>query len=328
MTAARALFLSALFVCPSIVFAQAWVPEKGEGTETFSFQHNFVKDHLGSGGERVDRGHIRSFVLFQDLEYGITDKLALDVSLPFVLSKYNGSRPHQLPVDNGNYHGNFQDVRFNLRYNLRARPLMITPFVGLGVPSNDYIYFAHSAAGTAQREYVVGSNFGHSFESVLSHPAYVQGLYAFLTPQEIMRIRTYRSRMDWDVGYFPIRRITLRAVGSLQIGHSGYQVGNLSTDLGDFPHRVPTDIKWRHHDQTSRISYLNVGGGANFQVTNSWSTFLLLTTTVWGRNGHALSLGEVFGVSWTFRTRWAKPRLVVQSPQRSEPATKAPVHVH
>src|SRR5262249_12287800 len=99
---------------------------------------------------------------------------------------------------------------------------------------------------------------------------------------------------------------------------------------GRLPHRVPTDFKWRHHDQTSRISYLNVGGGANFQLTRSWSTFVILTTTVWGRNGHALSLGEVFGVSWTFRTPWTKPRLLVESPHESEPssATKAPVHVH
>jgi hypothetical protein len=254
----------------------------------------------------------------------------LDISIPFVLSKYYGPRPHQLPVDNGNYHGNFQDVRLNLRYNLRTRPLMITPFVGLGVPSNDYIYFAHSAAGTHQREYAVGSSFGRSFESVLSHPAYVQGLYAFLVPEEIMGIRTYRSRLDWDLGYFVTRRVTIRALGSLQIGHSGYQVGDPPNDLGDFPNRVPTNVKWYHHDQTSRISYLNVGGGANFQVTKSWNVFLILTTTVWGRNGHALNLGEVVGVSWTFRTPWAKPRVLVESTEESDPSssTKVPTHVH
>jgi hypothetical protein len=53
LTAARALFLSALFVCPIIGLAQAWVPEKGEGTETLVFQDNFVKDHFGSGGQRM-----------------------------------------------------------------------------------------------------------------------------------------------------------------------------------------------------------------------------------------------------------------------------------
>ena len=40
-----------------------------------------------------------------------------------------------------------------------------------------------------------------------------------------MGIRTYRSRLDWDVGYFATRRLALRTLGGLQIGHSGLQVG-------------------------------------------------------------------------------------------------------
>ena len=323
------VFFSALFLLPAVASAQAWVPEKGEGTATLTLQDNFVKNHLGSGGERLDVGHIRTFILLHDIDYGITDKLALDVSIPFVLSKYYGPRPHQLPVDNGNYHGNLQDVRMNLRYNLRTRPFIITPFVALGVPSNDYIYFAHSAAGTYQREYVIGSSFGRGLEPVLAR-AYAQGLYAFLIPEEVMGIRTYRSRVDWDLGYFVTRRLAIRTLGSLQVGHSGYQVGHSLTDRGDFPVRNPSNIKWYHHDQTSRISYLNLGGGANFAITKSWSAFVVLTNTVWGRNGHALSLGEVVGVSWNFRTRWARPQAALDSTEETDPAapTKVPTHVH
>ena len=296
-----------ILLLPLLAAGQAWVPAKGEGTATLTLQDNFVKNHLGSGGERLEVGHIRTFILVQDIDFGITNKLAMNVSIPFVLSKYYGPRPHQLPVDDGNYHGNFQDVRINVRYNLRARPLSITPFVALGVPSNDYIYFAHSAAGTNQREYVFGSSFGRGLEPVLSR-AYIQGLYAFLIPEAVVGIRTYRSRVDWDFGYFVSRRFAIRTVGGLQIGHSGFGVGHSLTDRGDFPVRNPSNEHWRHHDQTSRISYLNVGGGASFAVTKSWSAFAVLTTTVWGRNGHALSLGEVVGLSWTFRTPWARPQ--------------------
>jgi hypothetical protein len=133
------LFASILLLFPVLAAAQAWVPAKGEGTETLTLQDNFVKDHFGSSGERIDVGHIRTFILAEDIDFGITNKLAVDISIPFVLSKYYGTHPHQLPVDNGNYHGNFQDVRINARYNLRTRPLSITPFLAFGVPSNDYI---------------------------------------------------------------------------------------------------------------------------------------------------------------------------------------------
>jgi hypothetical protein len=306
-------FVSTLLLVPIFADAQAWVPAKGEGTATLTLQDNFVKNHLGSDGERIDVGHIRSFILAGDIDFGITNKLAVDISIPFVLAKYYGPRPHQLPVDNGNYHGNFQDVRINVRYNLRARPLSITPFVALGVPSNDYIYFAHSAAGTNQREYVFGSSFGRGLEPVLSR-AYFQGMYAFLIPQEVRGIRTYRSRVDWDFGYFVTRRFALRTLGGLQIGHSGLQVGDIfKGDYGDFPVRVPSNVTWYHHDQTSRISYLNLGGGASLAITKSWSGFVALTTTVWGRNGHALSLGEVVGLSWNFRTPWARPQALADA---------------
>jgi hypothetical protein len=76
------LFLSVLFLFSTIAAAQAWVPEKGEGTATLTLQDIFVKDHLGSGGQRFDVGHIRTFIAFQDIDYGITDKLALDASIP------------------------------------------------------------------------------------------------------------------------------------------------------------------------------------------------------------------------------------------------------
>jgi len=324
-----ALVLLALLLFPAIAPAQAWVPQKGEGTATLTLQDNFVKDHLGSEGRRFDAGHIRTFIASQDIDYGITDKLALDVSIPFVLSKYYGPKPHQLPIDDGKYHGSWQDVRLNLRYNLRAHPFAITPFVALGMPSNDYIYFAHSAAGTNQREYVFGSSFGRNLEPVLSR-AYVQGLYAFLIPEEIRGIRTYRSRLDWDVGYFVTRRFAIRSLGDLQIGHSGLEVGQPPDDLGDFPVHKPTDPTWRHHDQTSRISYLNVGGGASFAVTRSWSAFAVLTTTVWGRNGHALSLGEVVGLSWTFRTPWARKQATIYPIEEADSPNRAkvPTHVH
>jgi hypothetical protein len=325
-----ALSLLALFLSPTISLAQAWVPEKGEGTVTLTLQDNFVKDHLGSDGQRFDSGHIRTFIALQDIDYGITDKLALDVSIPFVLSKYYGPKPHQLPVDDGKYHGNWQDVRLNLRYNLRAHPFAITPFVALGVPSNDYIYFAHSAAGTNQREYAFGSSFGRNLEPVLSR-AYVQGVYVFLIPEKIMGIRTNRSRVDWDVGYFVARRFALRTLGDLQIGHSGLAVGDPTKgDRGDFPVHLPSNLTWLHHDQTSRISYLNVGGGASFAVTRSWSAFAVLTTTVWGRNGHALSLSEVVGLSWTFRTPWARQQATIYPIEEADSPNRAkvPTHVH
>jgi hypothetical protein len=308
--------------------AQAWIPEKGEGTLTLTFEDTFVRSHLLSDGSRVDTGHIRSYILVQDVDYGVTDKLAVDVSLPFVLSKYYGPRPHQLPIDNGSYHGAFQDFRINVRYNLRSRPFMLTPFIALGVPSNSYEYFAHSAAGTQMKEFTLGTNLGRSLAPVLPH-AYFQALYAFGIPQEVIGVRTIHSHIGWELGYFLSGRLAVRTLGDMQIGHSGKETPQ------DFPiaSRTLTNTNWRHHDQTSKISYLILGGGPSFAVSKSWSAFAALTTNVWGRNGHALALGEIVGLTWSFRAPWSRPRTALDESSdmaRGEEIRRneRPHHVH
>jgi hypothetical protein len=91
-------------------------------------------------------------------------------------------------------------------------PFAITPFVALGIPSNNYIYFAHSAAGTNQREYVFGSSFGRNLEPV-GHMC--KGCMRFLYPEKIRGIRTYRSRLDWEVGCFAAQALCPQGAGRL-----------------------------------------------------------------------------------------------------------------
>ena len=67
-----------ILLLPLFAAGQAWVPAKGEGTATLTLQDNFVKNHLGSGGERLEVGHIRTFILVQDIDFGITNKLAMN----------------------------------------------------------------------------------------------------------------------------------------------------------------------------------------------------------------------------------------------------------
>jgi hypothetical protein len=83
-------------------------------------------------------------------------------------------------------------------------------------------------------------------------------------------------------------------------------------------------------DQTLRSSYLNVGDGASFAVTRSWSVFAVMTTTVWGCNGPALSLGEVVGLSWTFRMPWARQQATIYPTEEGDSPNRAkvPTHVH
>ena len=57
---------------------------------------------------------------------------------------------------------------------------------------------------------------------------------------------------------------------------------------------------FQHHDQISRESLFNVGGGAAFTITDTIDLFVAYRRTVTGRNTHAINRGLSIGMSWSF----------------------------
>src|SRR6266536_3916262 len=116
-----ALFFGFLAACSATpARAQAWLPPKGEASLALGYGDIFVNKHyLGTSanpGDNVenDFGHIRSQSIQVALGYGLTDRLAVSVALPYILTKYYGTPnqnffPHTISIDDGHYHGIFQD---------------------------------------------------------------------------------------------------------------------------------------------------------------------------------------------------------------------------
>jgi len=281
---------------PRPAAAQAWVPSKGEGNFSITYENLFLRDHWYADGSRHDIGHIRLNGMVQNVEYGLTDRIAVNLSLPYIIGKYKGPFPHVNAghTDDGHYHGTFQDFRLGLRYNLRTHPAVITPMVELIVPSHPYEQFAHSLAGYDLREYRVGVNVGRRLNPILPR-AFVQTRYTYAVVEKKLGIRPNRSRLDSQFSYFVTRRLSLSAIELLQITHSGL----------DFPKDFPSrkDERWRRHAQISRLNFLNLGFGAGFAVSERVELFGSYGTDVWGQNGHALNRIMTFGVNWNFRTR-------------------------
>jgi len=300
----------------AVDFAQAWTPIRGEGYVSLTFTDTFTKDHFLSSGARLDIGHIRSVTLVPEVDFGVTDRLAVDFALPIVAAKYYGPDPHQLPYDNGNYHGGTQDFIIGVRYNWLRRPLTVTPFIRLGVPSRGYTYFAHSAVGTGQPESAFGIAVGHQSETWLPN-AYFQAAFSYGIVQKVIGIRPNRSHMLLEGGYAVNRRLTLRALAESQITNGGLNIPQ-DYKIPDYPSPPglpPPDLRWSHHDQISNINSLNLGSGFDVALTGDWDVYGTAFNTVWGQNGHAVR-GLAIGMSWKFRAPWARVnRLQGTSPE-------------
>jgi hypothetical protein len=304
------LLLLTSFCVPILSHGQAWTPAKGEGDYSVVFQDLYTRDHLLQDGSRIYAGHVTLLGLVQSLDFGLTDKLAATVAFPLGAGKYRGPTPHQFPIDNGNYHGSLQDMGLTLRYNWLTRPLVLTPFVSSSSPMTHYEHFAHSAIGSDSWEFRMGVNAGHHFESILPR-AYYQVQYAFVVAQSFMNIRPNKNRFNGEFGYFVTKRLSVRALALSQLTHGGL-------DANDFRHKVATDPLWRQHDRIQRMNLFNLGGGAAYSLRNNLDVFASLLHTMWGTNGHALYTGLTVGVTYSFRTPWARPQIAYEDQAESQ----------
>jgi len=286
---AGCLAVAALLALPASAQAQAWLPPKGEASFSVGYEYILVKDHLFAGGERQDRGHIRENSLLPDVGYGITDKLAVRFGLPYMSAKYNGLRPHQLPYDNGSYHGAFQDLRFEARYMALNGPLVVTPFAAVVLPSHNYTYFAHSAVGRDLNEGSFGVNLARRLDPILPD-AYVHGRYTFTLVEKVLHISHNRSNFDLELGYFLTPAISVRALGAWERGYGGINLPVTGTPLPLF----------LYHDQLGRTEYFNVGGGMAYAATANLDLFGNWFTTVSGKNSHAIHNAFIVGAGVNF----------------------------
>jgi hypothetical protein len=93
---------------PWSLFAQAWLPEKGEGSLTLTYQKIAFNGHFNTDGLRNDRRQSRANSAVFEFEYGIADRTALNAAIPYIASKYTGLQEPfaAVFVDDKTYHGN------------------------------------------------------------------------------------------------------------------------------------------------------------------------------------------------------------------------------
>jgi hypothetical protein len=279
------------FLARATALAQAWVPERGEGTVSVTYQHYDVAGHYDVKGQKNNNGGTRSHSAVVEFDYGLTDTTALLVSVPFIASKYTGPPSYFVgpnetfpgPLDDGSYHGAFQDLRVELRRLFWAGPMAVAPFAGASFPTHEYETVGEAVPGRHRKDFHAGVNVGLDLGRVLGS-GYVSARYAYAVNERMSDHPFTRSNIDLEVGYPALPRVVLRGVINRQIRHQGPTIAELSRD-------------WLHHDRFMAPSYLNLGAGASVRLTNSMDVFGLWLGTVSGNSGAHRARALTFGVS-------------------------------
>lgn len=300
------LCLSIAAFCPSLT-AQAWVPAKGEGTFTTTYSFVAFKGHYTTQGDKVFLGAARAQSVTFEIEYGITNKLAVTLSLPIVAVRYADTNPpiaflrgefaalktslnynHDF-LDDGSYHGTLQDFVLNLRYRVLKKPLVLTPFIAAVIPSHSYAYVGEAAPGRNLHEFRFGVNAGRRLDPFLKN-AYAHFQYSYAVAERSLGISTNRSNATMEVGYFLTKKLSVRGLADWQHTYGGLR----------FPIDLTTPELALTHDRLLRARYWHVGGGATysfprrFDISGNLITFVAGNDTHFG-TGFTLSISRSFG---------------------------------
>src|SRR5262245_7209304 len=287
----------ALWACAaSAARAQAWLPPKGEAWfsagygNIFSANHYFGTVNPGEGST-IDVGHTRGNSIAFAVGYGITDRLAFSFGIPYQIYKYYGDFPHPSVLDDGQYHGTWQDYHIGLAYQaVLGATFAVSPFIVGVIPSHDYEFFAHAAPGKDLHEIRLGFGAGSRLDQLVPG-SYVQGDYSYAFVEKVQGIHHDRSDFGLEIGYFVTPELRARVLGTGYYTHGGL-VFHTPFDLP--PELLP------YHDQIGHSSQVNFGGGLSYALTGAIEVYAIYAKSVWGRDGHKIDNGLNFGFTWSF----------------------------
>lgn len=312
------VFGGLLFCFAPEASAQAFIPAPGEGTVSVSYQSVVTRGQHGVSGTWFpnapqladlpqDRTDTHALVWY--LEYGVSDRFAVHMSLPYMQVRYDGPIPHTVgfngqpsTLDDGRYHGSFQDLYIGSRFELFKSPrFAFTPFVEVTIPSHRYESLAQTAVGRNLRALVFGAAVG-GFADRLVPGLHFQTRVSHAVVQRAVEIRPNRTAVDSAVGYFVTPRLALQFIQTFQLTHDGIDWVGPPDFLALHDGRSVNDEYGRNHDRLVRANSLNFGVGVAYELSQRIGVFATFTTLAWGENLPP-PRSVTAGMNWNFQTR-------------------------
>ena len=303
--------------------AQPFTPAAGEGTVSVAFhsiathgQHDTFGTQLAE--PRGPREGTDSNVFLWYVEYGLSDRIAVHASIPYIRARYQGCCPHRVGLkgqpsnlDDGSYHGSFQDFYFGTRFKLfQSARFAVTPFVETIIPSHHYESLGQAAVGRDLRALVVGTAVG-GFADDLIPGLHFQSRLSFAFVEKALDVRPNRTGIDSSIGYFVTPRLAIEFLETFQYTHDGIDWNIPPFFLGFRDGRPMTEAYGRNHDRLARSNALTLGVGVSFALTEKLGVFGTFTKLAWGEN-LAAPRSFTVGMNVGFQTRAAsrvRPRV-------------------
>ena len=263
---------------------------KGHGSLSVGYQNTYVNGmFLPVPGGLAPIGYVRVQSISFDLNYFFADRWSAQLGIPYIVARYRGPEPHCIthtppqckdqvvPVqphpnseflDDGSYHGAWQDWTAGLAYHGNIDDYLITPIVIAYLPSHDYTFFANAAVGQDVKKLETAVDLAHQFE--------LSNLYGRVRAGHVFAQKTLGqsidyNKLDLELGYFIDEVWTVKAFGVGKRG-KGYP--------GTYDQ---TTEEWYRHDQRAKHNYANVGVGMDYHADDLYTVSATVQRLVWGQ---------------------------------------------
>jgi hypothetical protein len=260
-----------------------------------------------TNGDWVRIGGSHASALGLSMEHSVTDKLAISLGIPYVAAKFsrnNGpnatlSCPTCPGLDDGKYHGTWQDFTVGARYNVLMQPVVVTPLIALRLPSHSYATAFEAAPGRHLTEVQTGIAAGRVF-ATSGEPVFLAAQYTYTFVQKLLGVSTNRSNADFTVGRVLGTMFSVRGFVDWQRTHGG-----LTSDFVlNFDNKVIDPALYRVHNGLIRDNYWRAGIGAGYALTMKDNLYASIATVLGGTDTHYGYLYNI-GVSRSFN--WKRP---------------------
>jgi hypothetical protein len=264
----------------------------GHGWASVQFQDLFSHgDYNGPAG--ANSGQVRFYSLQLNLAYFVANHWDIHLGIPYISAQYTGQYTHPLlpcppncapvEIDNGHYHGYWQDWDAGVRYHADIDGYEVAPALDVYVPSNNYPYYGSASIGQRTRRVGLGFEVSHQFE--LTNVYYVvHEQYVF--DQHVLGINNNYDSFGLDLGYFFTPALSLRAISDIKLGS-----GLSDAEIIPYGPGSPTgglNPIWELHDKFRLQDHADIGATSDYVFgLNMFS--LTVAHSVWGLSDSRLT---------------------------------------
>ena len=269
---------------------------KGHGSVSIAYLNTYSNGFHLDSHTTVPIATVRSRGVALDVDYNVTDDWSLHLGVPYIDNRFVGGVPHcptiappqcagrpalnpQHPdsqfLDDGNYHGAWQDFNLGAAWHTHIGDYALTPSITAVIPSHGYTFFSNAAVGQDLRQLELAATLAHQFD--FSNIYYTLG-YAYVLSQHVLGHNTGYQRFDAELGYFINERLSVRTFTTGRIGNGLDAKDLLAMTDGQ------TNVYWYHHDQLVKHSYFGAGLGFDYDLGHRYSLTAGLQREFWGES--------------------------------------------